>query len=83
LGRFWKIKKKLDKGISNSFLDDIYNKAKFNGAVGGKILGAGAGGFFLFYVPENTNKYFINKMSFLTHVPFTFENEGSQIIYKN
>ena len=83
LDESWKIKKKLDKGISNSFLDDIYNKAKFNGAVGGKILGAGAGGFFLFYVPENTNKYFINKMSFLTHVPFTFENEGSQIIYKN
>ena len=83
LDESWRIKKKLDKDITNSFLDYIYNHAKFNGAVGGKILGAGAGGFFLFYVPENNRKYFIKKMSFLTHVPFAFENEGSQIIYKN
>jgi D-glycero-alpha-D-manno-heptose-7-phosphate kinase len=83
LDESWRIKKKLDKDITNSFLDDIYNQAKFNGAVGGKILGAGAGGFFLFYVPENNRKYFIKKMSFLTHVPFAFESEGSQIIYKN
>jgi D-glycero-alpha-D-manno-heptose-7-phosphate kinase len=83
LDESWRIKKKLDKDITNSFLDDIYNQAKFNGAVGGKILGAGAGGFFLFYVPENNRKYFTKKMSFLTHVPFAFESEGSQIIYKN
>jgi len=83
LDESWKIKKKLDKGITNNFLDDVYNKAKFNGAIGGKILGAGAGGFFLFYVPEEAKKYFIKKMSFLTHVPFAFENDGSQIIYKN
>lgn len=83
LDESWRIKKKLDKDITNSFLDDIYNQAKFNGAVGGKVLGAGAGGFFLFYVPENNKRYFIKKMSFLTHVPFAFENEGSQIIYKN
>jgi D-glycero-alpha-D-manno-heptose-7-phosphate kinase len=83
LDESWRIKKKLDKDITNSFLDDIYNQAKFNGAIGGKILGAGAGGFFLFYVPEHNKKYFIKKMSFLTHVPFAFENEGSQIIYKN
>jgi len=79
----WNIKKKLDKSITNSFLDDIYNKAKNNGAIGGKILGAGAGGFFLFYVPEDIKKHFLKKMNFLTQVPFLFENKGSQIIYKN
>lgn len=79
----WNIKKKLDKSITNSFLDNIYNKAKQNGAIGGKILGAGAGGFFLFYVPRDIKKYFLKKMNFLTEVPFLFENKGSQIIYKN
>jgi D-glycero-alpha-D-manno-heptose-7-phosphate kinase len=82
LNESWKIKKKLDKDITNSFLDNIYSQAMLNGAIGGKILGAGAGGFFLFYVPEYIKKYFIKKMSFLEHVPFTFENDGSKIIYK-
>jgi len=79
----WNLKKKLDKKITNNFLDDIYKKAKLNGAIGGKILGAGAGGFFLFYVPQDVKKNFLNKMNFLTEVPFLFENNGSQIIYKN
>lgn len=79
----WNIKKKLDKKITNTFLDDIYNRAKYNGAIGGKILGAGAGGFFLFYVPQDIKKHFLKKMNFLTEVPFLFENKGSQIIYKN
>ncbi len=56
-------------------LDDIYNKAKNSGAIGGKILGAGAGGFFLFYVPQDIKKYFLKKMNFLTKVPFFFENK--------
>jgi len=64
------LKKKLDKDITNTVLDDIYNKAKNSGAIGGKILRAGAGGFFLFYVPQDIKKYFLQKMNFLTEVPF-------------
>jgi D-glycero-alpha-D-manno-heptose-7-phosphate kinase len=83
LNEGWKIKKQLDKSISNNFLDDIYSKAINHGALGGKILGAGAGGFFLFYVPSEKKKYFLGKMNFLTHIPFQFEDSGSQIIFNS
>ncbi len=82
LDESWNIKKKLNKDISNSTLDNIYSKGKENGAIGGKILGAGGGGFFLFYVPLKNRENFIKKMSFLTHIPFEFEESGSKIIYK-
>ena len=51
-------KKKLSKRITNSSVDEIYDLAKKNGAKGGKILGAGGGGFFLFYVPKEKEKDF-------------------------
>ena len=80
LNESWMIKKRLDKSISNSVIDDIYNLALKNGALGGKILGAGGGGFLLFYVNDFKKKYFLDKMKFLTNVPFEFENNGTQII---
>ena len=83
LGYSWQIKKSLHKEISNSFLDDIYDNAMKNGATGGKILGAGSGGFFLFYVSEEKQKFFLNKMKKFTVIPFKFESEGSKIIFKN
>ena len=64
-------------------MDHIYEKAMTNGAIGGKILGAGGGGFFLFYVPYDKKIHFLKKMNFLTHVPFNFEDGGSKIIYKD
>lgn len=76
----WHIKKKLSNKISNSSVDEIYNFAKKNGAVGGKILGAGGGGFFLFYVPKEKRKSFLNKMNFLVNVDFRFDNDGSKIL---
>ena len=54
-----------------------------NGATGGKLLGAGAGGFFLFYVSEEKQKFFFNKMKKFTTIPFKFEYEGSKIIFKD
>mgnify|MGYP000117547727 CR=1 FL=1 len=51
--RHWDYKKKMSSNISNSNFDDIYNLAKENGAIGGKISGAGGGGFFTFYCEEN------------------------------
>lgn len=83
LDESWKIKKSLSKYVSNSEIDYLYDRAKKNGAVGGKILGAGGGGFLLFYVPEYKKKFFLEKMSLLTHVPFEFENSGTKIIFDN
>ena len=54
-----------------------------NGALGGKLLGAGGGGFFLFYVPYSRQKYFVNYFKKLINVPFKFSSEGSKIMFKN
>ena len=79
----WQIKKKLSKRMTNSSVDEIYNLAIKNGAKGGKILGAGGGGFFLFYVPKEKRKRFLEKMNFLVNVNFEFENDGSKILLKD
>jgi len=77
----WELKKELSNGISNTFIDDCYNAAINSGALGGKILGAGAGGFLLFYVEKSKQKSVISSLSNLKQVNFSFENNGSQIIY--
>ena len=77
----WELKKELSNGISNTFIDDCYNAAINSGALGGKILGAGAGGFLLFYVEKNKQKSVINSLTNLKQINFSFENNGSQIIY--
>lgn len=77
----WAIKRSLSGSISNKEIDEIYDRGMKAGAIGGKLLGAGGGGFVLFYVkPENRErvKTALNK---LLYVPVTFENLGSQIIY--
>ena len=81
LNEAWLIKKKISKNISSNLIDDIYNLAMSNGAIGGKLLGAGGGGFILFYAPEDKQRKIIKKLSKLVHIPFKFENFGSQIIY--
>ena len=75
------MKKNLSQSITNNFIDKIYNKAIDNGALGGKITGAGGGGFLLLYVPLNKQMKVKKALSNLTHVPFKFENKGSQIIF--
>jgi len=59
----WENKKKMAKGISNPMLDEIYDLAKNNGATGGKISGAGGGGFMVFYCPKNTKYQVIEALS--------------------
>lgn len=83
LDESWKMKKSLHKNISNSKIDNFYNLAKKNGALGGKILGAGGGGFFLFFVPIEKREFFLKKMNFLINIPFQFEDSGSQIIFNS
>lgn len=82
LNENWKLKKGLASGISNDRLDKIYELALKNGATGGKLLGAGGSGFFLFYVPNKNHGKFQKFAKNYKSLDFKFENEGSTIIYK-
>jgi len=77
----WMAKRGLSSAISNDFLDDIYNRAKKAGAVGGKLLGAGGGGFFVFYVPDTMKSKVSEALHDLHEIPFRFEDEGTSLIY--
>lgn len=83
LDESWQIKKTLGEGITNSGLDDLYTNAISNGALGGKILGAGGGGFFLFFVPLEKQKSFKNKIGSNRIVDFSFEYSGSKILFND
>ena len=76
----WMIKKEMEESISNSDIDDIYKKGIKAGAVGGKLLGAGGGGFILFLTPPERHEHVRNALQ-LKEVPVDFEHLGSQIIY--
>lgn len=77
----WKIKRTLANGISNPKFDEWYDRAINNGATGGKILGAGGSGFFLFYVPEENQEKFRNAMSDLKEMEFKFDHLGTTVIF--
>lgn len=77
----WNLKRSLSPSVSNNFIDDVYLNAKSAGAVGGKIIGAGGGGFLLLFVPPAFQDKVKKKLNKLLHVPFRFEREGSQIIF--
>ena len=81
LDKNWNLKKKLAKGISNPEIDKWYDTAKKYGAIGGKICGAGGGGFLLLYAPKEKHEGIIKALPELRHIPFGFEPEGSKIIY--
>ena len=83
LNESWKLKKSLSSAITNSSINDIYNAAINQGAIGGKLLGAGGGGFFLFYVPYARQKKFIKYFRKLINVPFKFSSNGSEIMFKD
>ena len=76
----WELKRGFSTKISNPWLDEIYNGAIQNGAIGGKILGAGGGGYFLFYVPAFERNKLMNwvKTKGMICTPFVFENQGLQ-----
>ena len=83
LNETWQIKKDLSKLISNNKIDELYNYGINNGALGGKLLGAGGAGFLLFYVPEEKQLKFIKSIKRSVIVPFNFEKEGSKIIFND
>jgi D-glycero-alpha-D-manno-heptose-7-phosphate kinase len=77
----WRIKRSLSRKVSNDVIDEIYNRAIGAGALGGKLLGAGGGGFILFFVPPDNQRSVRNELSDLLHVPFGFDTLGTQLIY--
>jgi len=83
LNESWLEKKALSSSVTNNSINEIYNSAIKNGALGGKLLGAGGGGFFLFYVPHFKQKKFINYFKNFTTVPFKFTSEGSRIMFQS
>ena len=81
LNEQWLLKKSLTNQISNPSIDNIYNTAIKAGALGGKLLGAGGGGFMLFYAKKQKHKKIIESLKNTLIVPFRFEKTGSQIVY--
>lgn len=79
----WMYKKELAKGISNPDIDYYYDLAMKNGALGGKLLGAGGGGFLLFYVRDEKKEQLRKVLSDLKEISFNFDNKGTSIIYYN
>ncbi|HBE87792.1 MAG TPA: kinase [Elusimicrobia bacterium] len=77
----WKLKRGLTDKITNVFIDDAYEAARRAGALGGKILGAGGGGFMLFFAPPGRQKRVRAALKKLLNVPFRFEYSGSSIIF--
>ncbi|MBF0561646.1 MAG: kinase [Alphaproteobacteria bacterium] len=76
----WQLKRSISSAISNNEIDDIYDRARRAGALGGKLLGAGGSGFMLFYVPLERQAEVSKALSRLLNVPFRFENKGSLLI---
>jgi D-glycero-alpha-D-manno-heptose-7-phosphate kinase len=77
----WLIKRSLSQSVSNSSVDDIYQAARSAGAVGGKLLGAGGGGFIMIFAPPEKQEAIRQKLAGLIYVPCQFEFFGSQIIF--
>lgn len=77
----WIYKKELAKEISNPQIDNYYEKARAAGAQGGKLLGAGGGGFLLFYVTQEKQEFVRKALSDLQELPFNFDFSGSTIVF--
>lgn len=77
----WKLKRGIESKISTDGIDLLYEKAIRAGALGGKLLGAGGGGFLLFYVEKDKREAVLSALEDLLYVPFRFENGGTKVIH--
>jgi D-glycero-alpha-D-manno-heptose-7-phosphate kinase len=77
----WQEKRELASGITKPFIDEWYDTGRAHGAIGGKILGAGGGGFLLFYAPPERHAEITLALPELRPVPFRFSSQGSKLIY--
>ena len=82
LNESWKYKKMLSNKITNHKIDDLYKTCLDKGALGGKLLGAGGGGFLLLYVRKNEKRKFIKGIKNVIEIPFEFSNNGCQTIFR-
>ena len=81
LHRGWVVKKRLASKISNDYLDDVYAAARKAGAIGGKITGAGGGGFLLLYCPHDKQNCVREALRGLQELPFNLERDGTKVIF--
>jgi D-glycero-alpha-D-manno-heptose-7-phosphate kinase len=77
----WILKKSMVSGVSTTEIDEWYRLARAAGATGGKILGAGAGGFLMLYAPREQHEHVKSALHMLRHIPIGFEPLGSRIIF--
>ena len=78
---YWKLKRQTGKSVSTNNIDNLYDKGITAGALGGKLLGAGGGGFLVFYVQPEKQMLVKEAMKDLLYIPFKFEDGGTQVIY--
>ncbi len=83
LDHTWRLKRKTGGKISNGSIDELYERGLKAGALGGKLLGAGGGGFLLFYIEPDKKGALLREFDDLMQVPFLFENEGTSMVYYN
>lgn len=77
----WRLKRGTGAKVSNGSIDELYDTALKAGALGGKLLGAGGGGFLLFYCEKEKQEALKQALEKLMIVPFSFENDGTQVLY--
>ena len=83
LDKNWQLKRQITTGVSDTQIDSWYNKGILAGAKGGKLLGAGNGGFIMFFAPKEKHPDIMAAMQDLQMVPFSFDDSGSQIIFSD
>ena len=81
LNENWILKRQLSQGVSDPQIDDWYLTGIKNGALGGKLLGAGSGGFMMFYAPPDSHAQIISALKSLNPVRFSFERAGTQVVF--
>lgn len=81
LDHTWKLKRQTGAAVSTHSIDALYARGMEAGALGGKLLGAGGGGFLVFYVQPDNREKVLAAMKDLLYIPFAFENSGTQIIH--
>lgn len=83
LAKAWSLKKQMAGSISQSVIDEYYERGIKAGATGGKLLGAGGGGFLLFYVPQDKQESVRKELKELKELPFEFDNSGVSIVFND
>lgn len=83
LDESWKLKKSMNRLASNNYIEEWYERGIKAGAIGGKVLGAGGGGFILYWIPDGKREQFLLNLGKATVVPFNICDTGSEIIYRD